>query len=511
MPSTSSNEALLETTTTTTAPPEEDGAAGGCVPDWIPDWDDETGNSQGDGEGQGESTGGGDGQTPGDRGSEEEQAAGDGWKPPRIPRAIMTEYPVHLLRDSISITLDLRRTSRLFSRGVSKEAWMAMAREVNRAHGQQPQGPVTGLRPEEESWWGLIRQANGLRDEPRAMAVTPDRDAFYVLRASDLNTFVRNNIDKHLRLMDYISSYWAQDPNTPQSAAPLYAIVTLALQHFTNHQPHALARILSAPLVAPSKGKTGLDVARTMERPGFAFFPRDVVNWHELRLQDWTKDQVPQLVIRARRLEAASLRQSRHLIDQAVSLATSSHIQTREQAEDILSILSQLLVHSYKEAAYLALFPPARGGRRRVADMNTFEFSLTSIQARSRAIQGRELWYFRPPANHRFRIKSVLTYFEWAWTLAHSDISRRHTDSLYFRLEAIRTIRAFEELRHSPHVSAQSFLCILYYRFCQQVLYFPNPDHINGVLSSRDMLLSIDDARSIVIRPSSAVRAMILS
>ncbi|RFN44161.1 hypothetical protein FIE12Z_11602, partial [Fusarium flagelliforme] len=107
-------------------------------------------------------------------------------------------------------------------------------------------------------------------------------------------------------------------------------------------------------------------MARSREQRGFAFFPKDVVDWHELRLHDWATDllQVPQLVIKAHWLEEASLRQSRHLIDQVISLAVSKDIRTREQAEEVLGILSQLLIRSYKESAYLALFP-AKGRRKR--------------------------------------------------------------------------------------------------------------------------------------------------
>ena len=337
------------------------------------------------------------------------------------------------------------------------------------------------LWPAEEAWWRLVKRANRLSDEPGAVAVTPDRDAFYVLAAGDFNAFVRQNIDKHLRLMDYIMSYWARDPSTPQSAASLYAIVTLALRQFINHQPHALARILSAPLKAAAGGRIGLDMARSREQRGFAFFPKDVVDWHELRLYDWATDllQVPQLVIKAHWLEEASLRQSRHLIDQVISLAISKDMRTREQAEDALGILSQLLIRSYKEAAYQALFP-AKGRRKRVPDMDVFEFTLAGVRAESRAVQGRDC---NPPGNHRFFIKHVSTYFAWAWTLADSDISRKHLESQHFRVEAKRAIKAFEQLSCSPFITAQRFLCVLYYRFCQQVLCFPNPDKINGVMS----------------------------
>ncbi|KAH7169649.1 uncharacterized protein B0J16DRAFT_383561 [Fusarium flagelliforme] len=509
------------------------------------DWDNEASSSQEDEEGEGEhDPDEDDRRAPRERGSEEEQTAGEGWKPPRIPRAVTTEYPVHMLRDSISITSEPRRTSPIFKHGVSyiqsytveegnfnvaaiwafshpnifnlahsDEAWAAVARKGNikasrqdaeralsqsiqrmasnledpsRGYGWRVELRITTtlaaqLRPAEEAWWRLIKRANRLSDGPGAVAVTPDRNAFYVLAAGDFNAFVRQNIDKHLRLMDYIMSYWARDPSTPQSAASLYAIVTLALRHFVNHQPHALARILSAPLVVGARSKIGLDMARSREQRGFAFFPKDVVDWHELRLHDWATDllQVPQLVIKAHWLEEASLRQSRHLIDQVISLAVSKDIRTREQAEEVLGILSQLLIRSYKESAYLALFP-AKGRRKRVPDMDVFEFTLAGVRAESRAVQGRDC---NPPGNHRFFIKHVSTYFAWAWTLADSDISRGHLESQHFRVEAKRAIKAFEQLSRSPFITAQRFLCVLYYCFCQQVLCFPNPDKINGVMS----------------------------
>lgn len=527
------------------AVPRVEDVTGGSEDEDDSDWDGEAGRSQEDEGGEGEhGYDGDDGRAPCERGSEEEQATAEGWKPPRIPRAVTTEYPVHMLRDSISITSEPRRTSPIFRRGVSyiqsytveegnfnvaavwafshpnifnlahsDEAWAAVAREGNikasrqdaeralsqsiqrmssnledpsRGYGWRVELRITTtlaaqLRPAEEAWLRLVKQANRLSDEPGAVAVTPDRDAFYVLAAGDFNAFVRQNIDKHLRLMDYIMSYWARDPSTPQSAASLYAIVTLALRQFINHQPHALARILSAPLKAAAGGRIGLDMARSRERRGFAFFPKDVVDWHELRLYDWATDllQVPQLVIKAHWLEEASLRQSRHLIDQVISLAISNDIRTREQAEDVLGILSQLLIRSYKEAAYQALFP-AKGRRRRVPDVDVFEFTLAGVRAESRAVQGRDC---NPPGNHRFFIKHVSTYFAWAWTLADSDISRGHLESHHFRVEAKRAIKAFEQLSRSPFITAQRFLCVLYYRFCQQVLCFPNPDKINGVMS----------------------------
>lgn len=112
---------------------------------------------------------------------------------------------------------------------------------------------------------------------------------------------MRQNINKHLRLIDYIISYWARDPSIPQSAASLYTIVALALRQFINYQAHALARILSAPLAVATGGKIGLNIACFKEQRGFAFFLKDVVDWHKLRLHNWATEllQVPQLVIKA--------------------------------------------------------------------------------------------------------------------------------------------------------------------------------------------------------------------
>ncbi|KAL9572227.1 hypothetical protein ACKAV7_003640 [Fusarium commune] len=431
------------------------------------DWDDEAGSSQEDEEGEGENydLDEGDWQVLHGRGSEEEQAVGD-------------------VARKGNIKASRQDAERALSQSIQRMA--SNLEDPSRGYGWRVELRITTtlaaqLRPAEEAWWQLIKRANRLSDEPGAIAVTPDRNAFYILTAGDFNTFIRQNIDKHLRLMDYIMSYWARDPSTPQSAASLYAIVTLSLRHFINHQLHALARILSALLAVAAGGKIGLDMACSREQRGFSFFPKDVVDWHELRLHDWATNllQVPQLVIKAHWLEEASLRQSRHLIDQVISLAISKDIRTREQAEDVLGILSQLLIRSYKEAAYLALFP-AKDRRNRVPDIDVFEFTLAGVRAKSRTVQGRDC---NPPGNHRFFIKHVSTYFAWAWTLADSNISRRHLESQHFRVEAKRAIKAFEQLSHSPFITAQRFLCVLYYRFCQQVLCFPNPDKINGIMS----------------------------
>lgn len=106
-----SGEALLGRTAPRVATQVEDEADS--------DWDDKAGSSQEDEDGGGEDDHNGDhGRALCGRGSREEQAVEEGWKPPRIPRAATTEYPVHILRDSISITSEPRRTSPIFRHSV---------------------------------------------------------------------------------------------------------------------------------------------------------------------------------------------------------------------------------------------------------------------------------------------------------------------------------------------------------------------------------------------------------
>ncbi|KAK2470224.1 hypothetical protein H9L39_18172 [Fusarium oxysporum f. sp. albedinis] len=126
------------------------------------DWDDETGSIQEDEEGEGESDRGGDGQAPGGRGSEEDQAAGEGWKPPRIPRAVTTEYPVHMLRDSICITSEPRRTSPIFRRGVSYvQSYTVEEGNFNVAAVWAFSHPnIFNLAHSDEAWAAVARKGN---------------------------------------------------------------------------------------------------------------------------------------------------------------------------------------------------------------------------------------------------------------------------------------------------------------------------------------------------------------
>ncbi|KAI1025227.1 hypothetical protein LB504_009977 [Fusarium proliferatum] len=110
-------------------------------------------------------------------------------------------------------------------------------------------------------------------------------------------------------------------------------------------------------------------------------------------------------------------------------------------AEDVLGILLQLLIYSYKEVAYLALFL-AKGRKNRVPDIDVFEFTLAGVRAKSRAVQGRDC---NPLGNHRFFIKHTLT---------DSDISRRHLESQHFRIEAKRAIKAFKQLSRNLFITA---------------------------------------------------------
>ncbi|KAG8664957.1 uncharacterized protein FPOAC1_012934 [Fusarium poae] len=144
----------------------------------------EDASSQEDEEGEGENydLDEGDWQAPNRRGSEEEQAAGDGWKPPRTPRAATTEYPVHMLRDSISTTSEPRRTSPIFRRGVSYvQSYTVEEGNFNVAAIWAFLHPnIFNLAHSEEAWAAVARTGNikaSRQDTERALSQSIQRMA----------------------------------------------------------------------------------------------------------------------------------------------------------------------------------------------------------------------------------------------------------------------------------------------------------------------------------------------
>ncbi|KAJ9130073.1 hypothetical protein NKR23_g12359 [Pleurostoma richardsiae] len=468
------------------------------------------------------------------------------WKAPRIPRSVTTEYPIHLLRDSVSVTCEPTKTSANFKSGLyyaqsysilktiftkagvwafsndeilnlghGADVWNALARAArvkqDRAGGDRSllkscermaaafrdlgrgygcrlefrikQGLARRLGGAESSWWALVRRVNGLQNrrtrDTRPLAVHPDRRAFFVVEAREFNLFLRMNIDKHLRLMDYIRSYHSRDDWSPQAAASLYAVVAVALQEFTMRHDAALSRVLESPLVPAQDRKAGLGMLSIMEARGFAFFPQDVVDWQWLKLQDWATDliRVPNLTLRAHWREFESLKESKHLYDQVLAMALGPGIQTQEQADAALGILAQLLILEYKKAAFLALF------RRPAEDASSLTFTLSRLEDEVSRHQGRRL---TPATGNRRDFKHVSTYFDWAWTESVKFGDRKHLESTSFRRMARMSRDALDKMRQNAHVSADRLMVILYYRFSQQIICFPSPDKHNGCLSVTD-------------------------
>ncbi|KAF4946339.1 hypothetical protein FSARC_14217 [Fusarium sarcochroum] len=148
------------------------------------DWDDEASSILEDDKGEG-----GNNDHDGDygralrgRGSEEEQAGEEGWKPPRIPRAATTEYPVHMLRDLISITSEPRRTSPIFRRGVSYvQSYTVEEGNFNVAAVWAFSHPnIFNLAHSDEAWAAVARKGNikaSRQDAERALSQSIQRIA----------------------------------------------------------------------------------------------------------------------------------------------------------------------------------------------------------------------------------------------------------------------------------------------------------------------------------------------
>ncbi|OAA58911.1 Protein kinase-like domain protein [Niveomyces insectorum RCEF 264] len=196
-----------------------------------------------------------------------ERASG---RPPRIPRAVTTEYPIHLLRDAVTKgTFTVAGTPpfshpNLYNLGQSAQVWNSLARAGNvnperlgvekallsscqrlrtnlekddREYGWRFElrvnmALVEHIRAAETSWAQLV-QGDGpprlgylagqphLPGVPAAANIPADRSSFFVVKARAFNEFVWQNLDKHVRLMDCIVALYKQDIRTPQAAASL--------------------------------------------------------------------------------------------------------------------------------------------------------------------------------------------------------------------------------------------------------------------------------------------------
>ncbi|MDB5910723.1 MAG: hypothetical protein JWP34_4837 [Massilia sp.] len=472
----------------------------------------------------------------------------DGWKAPRIPLSVTTEYPIHLLRDTVALTCEPTKTSANFKSGLyyaqsysvlktiftraniwafsndeisnlghGNDVWQTIARtgkikrdrtggdrsllkscermtaafqDLGRGYGCRLEFRITQrlaqqLREAETSWWQLVRRTNGLPIQDahistgrRPLVVRPDRNAFFIVEARQFNLFLQKNIDKHLRLMDYIRSYYSRDSWSPQAAASLYGIVVVALQEFTMRHEAKLSRVLTAPLAPAQNGRAGFGMYSIMERRGFAFFPEGVVDWQWMKLQDWATDtiRIPSLVMRAHWRELEALTESTHLYDQVLALALGSGICTSQRADNALGIIAQLLILEYKKAAYLAIF------RCNAPDIGAVNFTLSGLVAETVRLQGRPL---SPVRGKKSDFKHVSTYFEWAWTDSAQFCNyRKHLDSCGFRSSVKKAKEALDGLRRNEYVSADRLMAILYYRFSQQIICFPSPDKFNGCMSA---------------------------
>lgn len=486
------------------------------------------------------------------------------WSPPKIQRVHVTEYPIHLLRDAVSLTGEPRKTSPLRRGGVaymqsytveegrynvagiwsfshanlcnlghSDAVWQALARvakispdrtpahdalrsschrlsndldDETRGFGWRFELRVTTQLAErvaeaEAAWAELVRGDGPPRlgylagqpyepNVPAATNIRADRNSFYILEASIFNRFVRKNIQKHVQLLDYITIHYAHGETT-QAAAALYALTVLMLQQFISYRHDgAHAALLAAPSapnpMAPER-RVGLDIHNTIQTKGFGFLPLDAVDWHTFQLDASLASRIciPQLRIKTHRQAEATAQQGLHLLDQVLQLTleVACDPRRRSSAEELLSILAQLVLNQYKADVYHAL------ARRRPteADLAGLAFTLEGLDALTRRIDGRACTL---PRNNNARLQDVAQYVQWAFTQVpgHGSVSPKRIQAQQYFLMA-QKIKTCLNGASRTHATWDRFLVILYYRFCQQIGCFPSPEWTSGLLAGTNKKL----------------------
>lgn len=502
-------------------------------------------DGDGDGEESDEGYDGDDGDDEAAEAADTEPGLSTRWAPPRIPRTTTTEYPVHMLRDSVSLTCEPRKTSRLRKNGVvyvqtytvaegqynvngvwafshnnlynlghSHEVWASLAQrggvaadrtsaeralhsscrrmvanlaETARGHGWRVEIRMTTelarlVQEAEASWATLLSGPSATPPAaPHAAAadlIRADRHGFFVVEARVFNTFVQQNLDKYVRLLDYIVALYKNDIDTPQAAAALYAVTVVALQQFISYRRDVVRYTLTASLDAPRGRRAGLGVAEAMAVRGFGFVPARGVDWETLQIRDWLVDrlQIPQLAVRTRWQTDGAMRQTYIRFDQAIQVAADPRVPTTAAGDAVLSALAQLVLNEYKRSVYFAM------ARQEPSDddLASLAFTYAGLAALTKAKNDRSI---ATPQNDKYRFRSAADYFRWAFTAEHYPGNRRRIQALQYYVMARKVVHALDHSAHTGHVSSTRFLVLLYYRFCQQIGCFPSPDVTNGVLS----------------------------
>ena len=133
-----------------------------------------------------------------------------------------------------------------------------------------------------------------------------------MVEARTFNAFFSRNLDKYVRLLDYVVNLYKHGLETTQAAASLYALVVVMLQQFICYRRTRQRYTLLASPDAPASQCAGLGVAQTMAARGFGFFPAGVINWATLEINESLLPRlvVPQLAVATRWRTDTTMRQT---------------------------------------------------------------------------------------------------------------------------------------------------------------------------------------------------------
>ena len=302
------------------------------------------------------------------------------WKPKHIKNSRTTQYEIHGLRDSVSITSEPEPSSSIYQCGVRYYQSYQQEHELYNAPGLVPFShkgiPHLGLhvddynsmlaaakmnddrfnaehavvssarRVKEEydkyrnvGWRVELRVTSRLAElvkkaektfisdiakhqKRQSPILNPCPKSLYFVPSSVMNEFVKGNVHKHLILLDAIRCYFS-DIGTVVGTVTLASVVAVALRHFMSHIRHDQAWILNGkPASEELTRKGGFGLHEVLEDCGFAFWPVKAVNWDDFEIREDYLPRItaPELRIKKHRLFAEKFLEGKVYVDKVVRL-----------------------------------------------------------------------------------------------------------------------------------------------------------------------------------------------
>jgi hypothetical protein len=330
-------------------------------------------------------------------------------------------------------------------------------------------------------------------------------DAFFKVSSEAVLGFVYETIHKHCTVLDLITATYppsrtAFDPRsaapTPLAAVKLFGAIVLSLQDFICPMPWRPFCLWGSerPPATDDDRRASLGFFESRAELGFAFWPRDVVDWRILAFRTNFSDRLQLPEFRAKRKKDAitHVLHVSTVIDQILRLA-ARYGPRGWKREDIWYTLLSVLGHSYRQVVCEKAF--CRGNLKNIREdlrqkisRDEVDFSYAGLLEAYDTNEADAADFFRIIIPRKWADPFEL--LRWMWTDHYSSKSRKHIKSLPFRLHykevvtGLNRLGIYEDILAYKKVGPVTFEEFFFYNFLDDHQVLPLPESQGTLMST---------------------------